>query len=442
MRPETWLDIHAENAPSRTALIAEGRELDFQTLSREVRSLAAGLAAEGVGKGTRVGVSLDPGLDYALLVHAALLTGAVLLPMNPRDPADQPDCDFTVAHGSDLPRISGGSIPSLERGEIPVCEIASSGTSGSRRRIPLSSANIFWSAIGSAHALGVGPGDCWTVCLPMFHVSGLMPLYRALVYGTAVSVLPGFSTSGVRRDLDSGHATGISLVPAALADLMDAAAPELQRLETVLVGGTSVPSGLVEEALAMKVKVAVTYGMTEAASQVTILAPGEVADGLGSVGRPLVTSKVDLAGGEVLVGGPSVSRACLDADGWFHTSDLGRFDDRGRLWIEGRADDVIISGGENVMPSEVEAVLREDPSVAEACVFGVPDPRWQEAVWAAVVPAPNESIDGEALIASCGSKLAPFKVPKGLCVVETIPLGPTGKPDRETLAKRCGPKPR
>ncbi len=443
MKPETWLDTHAEHAPDRTAVVADDRILDFATLRDEARAVASGLRGEGVGSGTRVRVSFEPGLDYVLAVHALLLLGARLCPIDPRDPRGLSDHDLSLDSPADVPRGSGDDIPDDGGGPVTtVCEIASSGTTGTPKSVSLSAGNIFWSAIGSAHALGVESADRWLVCLPLFHVSGLMPVYRALIHGTAVTIHAGFSASRVAADLAGGEVSGISLVPTALRDLMAEDPAALRQPRTVLTGGAAAPAELIEEAIGAGIAVSVTYGMTEAASQVTVLPASEISEAIGSVGRPLVTSRLKIDRDEILVGGPTVAADCLGGDGWFRTGDRGRVDSDGRLWIEGRVDEMLITGGENVFPSEVESVLSKHPSVKEVVVYGVDEQRWQQEIRAAVVLEDGARFDPDALREWCGEALPSFKVPKVLESIDEIPLGPSGKPLRTELAKRSSSQPR
>lgn len=443
MQPETWLDIQAEHAPERTALIAEEREFSFSELRDEVRRVAAGLQSAGLGAGSRVGVAREPGVEYTLLIHALLLLGATLCPLDPRDPSARSGYDFVFEASQEIPRAAPEHFSLVELdSESPICEITSSGTTGRPKQIPLSTRNVFWSALGSAYALGVEAEDRWLVCLPIFHVSGLMPIYRALIYGTAVSVHQGFSVGAVADEIASGLVTGISLVPTALIDLIDADPVVLRQARVVLVGGAATPTALLEQAISAGVPIAVTYGMTEASSQVTVLPPSEVAQSLGSVGRPLVTSRLRIDQGEILVGGPSVSAGCLDSEGWYRTGDLGRIDSEGRLWVEGRTDEMVITGGENVFPSEIESVLALHPDVREAVVWGVDDARWQQELRAAVVLSAGSKFDQPVLLEWCAQALPPHKVPKRIEAIDAIPLGPTGKPDRQELTKRSFDDPR
>jgi acyl-CoA synthetase (AMP-forming)/AMP-acid ligase II len=197
-----------------------------------------------------------------------------------------------------------------------------------------------------------------------------------------------------------------------------------------------VPEDALREALDRGATVVQTYGLTETCSQVTTLAPADAARKIGSAGRPLLTTHVRIEGGEILVQGPTVAPGSADTEGWLHTGDLGRIDEEGFLYVEDRIDDLIISGGENVIPAEVESVLLGHPGVAEAAVVGREDPEWQQAVTAVIVPAEGSDPDAEELRAHCAERLAPHKVPKRVELVSELPRTASGKLKRRELRER------
>jgi O-succinylbenzoic acid--CoA ligase len=176
-----------------------------------------------------------------------------------------------------------------------------------------------------------------------------------------------------------------------------------------------------------------TYGLTETCSQVTTLEIAEARRKIGSVGRPLLTSHLRIQEGEILVQGPTVSADALDADGWLHTGDVGRIDEDGFLYVDGRTDEMIITGGENVIPAEVEDVLVSHPSVAEAAVVGRPDPEWQQAVTAVLVASGDVRPSSDEIREFCAGKLAGYKVPKRVEFTDTLPRTPSGKIRRSDL---------
>jgi O-succinylbenzoic acid--CoA ligase len=242
-----------------------------------------------------------------------------------------------------------------------------------------------------------------------------------------------------------------------LARVLDRdAGPFAPSLRAVLVGGGPIPEPLLARARARGLPVLPTYGLTEAASQVATAAPGDADRPAGSVGRALpgITVRIGAADtegfGEILVRGPTVMAGYLGRaddtaaglrNGWLHTGDLGRLDDEGRLTVADRRSDLIVTGGENVYPREVETVLLAHPAVREAAVYGVTDPEWGQRVAAAVVARADATLDGEALRAWCGERLAAFKVPRAIALVAALPRTTGGKLQRRRLraAADAGP---
>ena len=209
---------------------------------------------------------------------------------------------------------------------------------------------------------------------------------RSVIYGTTAVLHDGFDADRVAAALAEERITVVSLVTTMLTRLLEAGA-DLSGPRAILVGGGPVPEEPLEEAIGRGATVVQTYGLTEACSQVTTLAPDDARRKLGSAGRPLLTTHLRIQDGEILVQGPTVAPGRADADGWLHTGDLGRIDEEGFLYVEDRIDDMIVTGGENVVPAEVEKVLLRHPEVADAAVIGREDPEWQQAVTAVVVLA-------------------------------------------------------
>jgi o-succinylbenzoate---CoA ligase len=208
---------------------------------------------------------------------------------------------------------------------------------------------------------------------------------------------------------------------------------DLSGPRAILVGGGPVPAEPLEEAIAKGATVVQTYGLTETCSQVTTLAPADARRKLGSAGRPLLTTHLRIQDGEILVQGPTVAPGSADPDGWLHTGDLGHIDEEGFLYVSDRIDDLIVSGGENIVPAEVEGVLLRHPEVADAAVIGREDPEWQQAVTAVVVLADDSEVTPDDLRRHCASELADFKVPKRVELASALPRTPSGKLMRRAL---------
>ena len=365
-------------------------------------------AASALPPGEEVRLALPPSEDLAVLLHACLLRGAIAVPA----------ADGLTAV-PDGPPLEGPFTHDLDATAIVV---HTSGTTSTPKPVRLTYGNWLWSALGSAAALGHPSDERWLCALPLTHVGGLSILLRSAIAATTVLLHRRWSTEAVLRGLDD--ATIVSLVPTTLARLLDAGLQEPPALRWALLGGAPIPPPLLDRAGAARVPVAPTYGLTEACSQVT------------TNGAPLFCTRLDLApDGEVLVSGPTVAQGGADADGVLRTGDLGAFDAHGHLRITGRKSDTIVTGGENVEPAEVEAVLEAHPDVLEAAVLGRPDAEWGEAVVALVVVRPGASLAPDALREHAAGALAGYKVPKAIRTCEgALPRTASGKLVRRKLA--------
>lgn len=416
MLVESWLARAARTHPDRAAV----NELSYAQLYARARA-----AADGLPRGARVGLALPPGEDFAIALHAALLAGALVVPVDPRlTAAERPAADVLI----DAPLPPGDAFadaahPRPEHDlDAPAILVHTSGTTRAPKPIRLTYGNWLWSALGSAVALGVDPHERWLCTLPLSHVGGLSILLRSAIYGTTAIVHERFDTERVLAALGArGGPTVVSLVPTTLARLLDAGLERPPALRWALLGGAPLPDALLERAAAAGVRVAPTYGLTEACSQVT------------THGVPLFCTRVALRDdGEIVVSGPTVSP---DAGAPLATGDLGAWDADGHLRIVGRKADTIVTGGENVAPAEVEATLEAHPAVAEAAAVGRPDAQWGEAVTALVRVREGASVDADALRAHCAARLAGFKVPKEyIFVEEPLPRTGSGKLLRRQLS--------
>jgi O-succinylbenzoic acid--CoA ligase len=298
--------------------------------------------------------------------------------------------------------------------------------------VGLTYGNHLFSAVGSAFNIGVEPTDRWLCCLPLFHVGGLSIVMRSVIQGTTAVVHDGFDVDRIAASLEGDGVTMLSLVTTQLTRLLEAGV-DLLPLRAILVGGGPIPDDVLAEAMDRGATVVQTYGLTEACSQVTTLEPSQAARKLGSAGRPLLTTHLRIKGGEILVQGPTVAPGCADEDGWLHTGDVGRIDEEGFLYVTDRLGDMIVTGGENVLPAEVEAVLLRHPSVADAAAVGRADSEWQEAVTAVVVLRNGEDVSADELRSHCAATLAGFKVPKRVEFVAELPRTASGKLLRRQL---------
>jgi O-succinylbenzoic acid--CoA ligase len=460
MQVEAWLQRAACSAPTHTALQTSDTRLSYAELWCAACAGAAELAERGACPGERVAIALAPGIAFAQALHACLLLGAVAVPVDLRltavererilagasviveepllaglgDTAEEPG--GLDQHGpaggviaSEAGRIAQNGSPGAHVAGVlhdldAVCAVIhTSGTTSAPRPVELTYGNFLWSALGSAVALGVDPQERWLCALPVSHVGGLSILVRSAIYATTAVIHERFDTDAVLGALKEDRITLVSLVSTTLARLLDAGLCDPPQLRCALTGGGPVAAALVQRAHEAGVPVAATYGLTEACSQVT------------TGGPPLFCTQVNVGeDGEILVGGPTVARGSQSADGRLHTGDLGHIDANGFLHVSGRKADTIVSGGENVAPSEVEAVLEAHPAVLEAAVVGREDSRWGEVVTAVVVLVPNASVEESVLREHCSAGLAPFKVPKRVKFVSApLPRTRSGKLLRRDL---------
>ena len=372
-------------------------------------------------------------------------SGPAILPLDPTLPraridelitAFAPTTLETAQDSQRLPRASHGGAAGPGVPEEVAVVLATSGSTGMPKGVELPGTALVASARASLARLGAAPGERWLCCLPMHHISGLGVLVRSLLAGS-VPVLRDRVDAGVvagdaSDPVDDGARCGyVSLVPTQLRRLLDAGAP-LDGFRAILLGGAAIPPGMLAEAAGAGARVVTTYGMTETCG-------GCVYDGIPLDGARVASGadgRIRISGPMLFSGyrlAPELTSTALQ-DGWFVTSDLGELTEAGRLVIRGRADDVIISGGEKIVASEVEQVLRGCPQVREAVVVGSPDPDWGERVTVMIVAADSALPPSLAdLRAYVRDRLPRYAAPQAMVIVGELPLLASGKPDRQLI---------
>ena len=488
-----WLAQRAAITPHQPALTHGRSSWTFAEFDRRASAMARHIAGLGAHAGDRVALLLRNSLEFAAIVHAAPRAGVVLVPLNMRltahelawqladigarlllhDQHTAPQAaaiqelvpDLTLAALETTASAPGRIDPAdLLNSAVPLQRsidlsavatvIYTSGTTGRPKGALLTYGNHWWSAVGSAFHLGAHTDDRWLAVLPLFHVGGLAILIRGVVYGIPVIIHDAFDPAAVNQAIDQDGVTLISVVSAMLQRMLDARGehPYPATLRCVLLGGGPAAQPLLDRCTRRGIPIAQTYGLTEAASQVATLAPADAQRKPGSAGKPLLPTelRIDRDGvpaaagevGEIIVRGPTVMAGYANRpdatartlrDGWLRTGDLGYLDDEGYLYIVNRRDDLIISGGENVYPAEIEAVLVTHPAVQEACVVGVPDVRWGQVPAASITVRPGSALDEAAIISFCKARLAPYKVPRYVQFLDALPRNAAGKILRSTL---------
>ena len=455
-----WLHSRAANTPHRIALVAEGKQWTWSELDVEADRAARRLAGLGVRKGDYVATLLKAGFNAALLPHATLRLGATLVPLNTRLSTseinwqiDDIGPSIVIRDDTALSEASEEDVDCrrVHASDSVLAVIYTSGTTGRPKGAMLTVGNFWWSAVGSALNLGMIPRDRWLACLPLFHVGGLSILVRSAIYGITAVVHDGFDAAKVNAEIDKGDVSIVSVVALMLERMLDSRPdkPYPPDLRCILLGGGPAPRMLLERCASLQIPVVQTYGLTETCSQVATISPDDAIRKLGSAGKPLYPNELRISdSGEILVRGPVVmagyaglpaeTEAAL-ADGWLHTGDAGSIDDDGFLYILDRRDDLIITGGENVYPAEVEAVLSSHPSVAEAGVIGANDSSWGQRVVAIVRLKDSAHQDEMSLTAHCAERLGSFKIPREFHFTATaLPRTAAGKLRRSALREMFG----
>ena len=429
----TGLSVRAagREAGGLPALVFGDRVWTWAELAADVEHEIAELIGRGVcgGPEGRPLVALDATAEPRTVARllALIEIGTPFVPLHPslteRERAHQlstvePCLDLDRSAGTpEVRREAGGPVMPGD----PLAVLFTSGATGAPRAVRLSRASFRGAAAASASRLGWNDRDRWLVCLPLAHVGGLSIVTRCLIARRPVVLAPGFEPASVAEAIGRHSVTLISLVPTMLTRLLQLQ-PEWRpppSLRVVLLGGGPVPDAVWQQAERRGVPLRATYGLTETCSQ--------VATGTAAAPRALVP--LDGISVRIVDGSIEVRAPYLEHDGYVRTGDLGDLGPDGVLEVFGRADELIITGGENVMPQGVESELEAHPRISRAVVFGHPDDEWGEVVAAALV-ADGPPLDHADLKRWCEERLAPFRRPRRVTWLERLPETPTGKVDR------------
>jgi fatty-acyl-CoA synthase len=484
-----WFFQRALRTPERAALVFEDKTFSYAQMQQRIEQLAGRLDRLGVRRGDRVaflGVN-QPMLLFELFATTRL--GAIFVPLNFRLTGSEVATNVSDADASVLiadaqhkklidgvrPRlpsvrhflsedetdgwqpIDDGRHQSTEAVRAGPDDVAvimyTSGTTGRAKGAMLTHGNLWWNNANAMHQFDVLANDVTLAAAPLFHIAGLNAMTLVtLQKGGLVLLHPSFDAAVALADIQRHRVTTMFGVPTMfqfMAQDPTFANTDLSSLRLLICGGAPCPEPLLKAWQTRGVPIEQGYGLTETAPMVSFLPPEYALSKIGSSGRPPLFSEVRLVEtsgtpvtepgvkGEILTRGPNVMRGywrnprataeAIDPDGWFHTGDVGWIDSDGFLTISDRMKDMIISGGENIYPAEVENVLDQLPGVAEAAVIGVPDANWGETVCAIVALKPGHHLDLEQLREFAGAQLARYKMPRRLEIVPSLPRNAEGK---------------
>lgn len=482
-----WLLKRASLTPDRLALVAKGEAWTFRELNERVQQTAKRFIQIGIQADDHVALLAHNGPHTVTIIHALHYVGAVLIPLNTRLTTDEltwqvEDAAASWLIGDEANAENARSISKKRPGTQVVIwsDILSlqpdearfalkstisltdrqaimytSGTTGKPKGVMLSYGNHWWSAVSSALNLGLHINDRWLISVPLFHMSGLSILMRSVIYGITAVIHETFDPEAANRAIMEDDVTIASVVSDMLRRMVeclgDARYPETFRC--MLLGGGPVPMPLLEQCQQKGIPVFQTYGLTETASQIATLSPEYMLTKAGSAGKPLFPAELRIEAedgtirepekeGEIVVKGPSVTSgywqreaATREAirDGWLYTGDIGYVDADGFLYVLDRRSDLLISGGENVYPAEIESVLTSHPAVAEAGVTGIRDRRWGQVPVAFVVLHTGKDVTEQDLKTFCRKRLARYKVPVRVLFVDALPRNSANKLLRREL---------
>jgi fatty-acyl-CoA synthase len=469
-----WIEGHAAHTPAAVALSGPAGRLTYAALHDRIAAAAAALAAQGLGRGDRLGFLGQNHPAQLVLLFACARLGAMLVPLNWRlaapelrfimedsgarllaatremtaaaEAAAPPGCTLLDAE-ADWPAAPGP--PSAGEPEDPVLLVYTSGTTGRPKGAVLDQRALLFNALNVQHAFALTAADRVLTLLPLFHVGGLnIQTTPALLAGAEVVLLPRFDPAATFAAIAAHRPTLTLLVPAVMQALVAHpgwATADLTSLRAVGAGSSEVPLPLIGAFHARGIPVQQVYGATETCPVAICQTRAAALAAPGCLGQAALHGEarlVDAAGrevppdtpGEIQLRGPHVARGYWNApvataaafrDGWFASGDVGTRDAAGRFWFTDRLKHLIISGGENIYPAEVERVLRSAPGVLEGAVCGRPDARWGEVPVAVVVPGPG--FDRDAVLRHFEGQLARFKQPRDVVAVAALPRTALGK---------------
>ncbi|MBT6177471.1 MAG: AMP-binding protein [Deltaproteobacteria bacterium] len=445
------LQSAALSRPQHLALADQDLSLSYSQLLHEVQSLASSLRAQGVTAGDAVALVGDYDVRWVVGLHAIGWLGAIAVPLAVDLPQDQ-SLDLAKACGvkfwlcGDLKSVHEDTIRLSERAE-PILEetywgledvrlmLATSGSTGQPRIVSMTTSQLLFSAMGSMIRLGHELSDRWLCALPLNHVGGLSMVMRALWAAVSLEFALPFDPKQFSERIHSNEVSLCSLVPEMLRRVLKVSggAQPPKNLRAILIGGDACPSNILEEAKAADYPVSLTWGMTESASQVATRFPGDFSEHTGS-GPSLTFARVKEDNGELVIEGPVVAGSKLA------TTDRGFIDERGCVHVLGRADDIMISGGENIAPRRIEEALLKLGLVESAAVVDVPHSRWGSRPVAFITTHEHDAalISDGALREGLKEHLSGFEIPDVFYLGECLPQAGIGKVDRKTLRSVAG----
>jgi o-succinylbenzoate---CoA ligase len=474
-----WLAVQADRNPHGQAIISDEKKLTFGELLTEASRMAVFLQKQGITAGSHVAFACPNSVSAVILIHALLLLKAVIVPLHIRSTNKDilrqitfADCTHLILSNDvflnpDIENLNIIHFNDFVQDDTDITNLLSgpqlsdtlllmftSGTSGDPKCVELSYRNVFYNALATKIRLRITDNDSWLLSLPLYHIGGFSIIIRAVVFGIPVIISPKPDTDNVIEAIGKYNPSIISLVPTVMQRILEKGMMPNSRHNAVLLGGGVIADSLLEQGSEKGWNIAATYGTTETSSQIATLIPDNK-NYKNSVGQPMPFTRVRIIDekgketeqgqeGEIAVSTPSlmkgyykrkdISSNAIRYD-WYFTGDYGYKSSDGYLYVVSRRIDLIVSGGENINPYEIEELLIGCPGIDDVCIIPQSDPDWGEIVAAVVVTGDN-ILTLDNIKNYLTGKIASFKIPKKLYLFDSIPYTDIGKKNRAEVLNK------
>ena len=464
---------------NKTIIISEYERFTYKALNEKVNTVSKYLNTFGIIAGDRVGIASDNSINYVISIFALWMMDAVPVPINIKLSASEIKtqlmhlrCKIVLVDYANRKKIPSKGIDRLNINLLDLnlggasfdykfnpnktaLILFTSGSSGKPKAVELTFSSLINSAKIGNEFLNQTRDDRWLASLPFYHIGGFSIFFRALMFGTVLIIPPDLKIESLIEEIQSHRPTLTSLVSTQMKQLIDNKIKPNNESRHVLLGGGVISSNLMREALQLGWKVCKVYGSTETSSFVTVLSTDEFTLKPESVGKAIFPNEIFILDeeenelpadteGEIVVKSPALMKVYLYDDettkqklrnGLYFTGDIGYKDEDEYLYVVNRRSDLIVSGGENVNPAEVEEAIMKFPKVKEVCAFGIDDVTWGQKIAAAIVPKQNQQFKIDELKDFMKDKIASFKIPKGIYFVDELPRTELGKVRKEFITK-------
>lgn len=474
------LNKNVDISSDQPAIISEKESISYEQLKKEINHLSGYLCSIGLRRGSHVSILCENNADFIILILSLWEIGAIPIPMNIRlldeeieKLIEHSNSEYLFIHKELDERLKGKDkriifplekctdTPSISSNNFEIEDTAlilyTSGTTGSPKGVMLSYNNLISSAVSADHIINHTLKDRWLASLPFYHIGGFSIPIRAFLYGSTVLIADSVKAESILEILNKLKPTLASFVSTTLKQLLEKNIRPNPELRLVLLGGGPIDDELASRAIKAGWQIIKVYGSTETSSLVTAININKEPLKVSSAGRVLPGNKILIIGendtplppcraGEVLISGgslmkgywknPELTESKRKFGNFYCSGDIGFIDEDGLLYIESRRTDLIVSGGENINPLEVERTILKCPGIKEVCVFPQKDEHWGQSVTAAVVKAENCQISEEEIKSFLKERISNFKIPKKIFFIDELPKTSLGKLRRDLIRQR------